>query len=187
MLSHHAVILFYFSLSIFLQFLFKLLFVVHVWYYLSFFFTVKVLEKRHIIREKKAQYVSREKEVLSRLNHPFFVRLYFTFQDKEKLCILTTKTLFVFWYLSRSISSNRGFLIGIKENMLLAILNRIHVYAARLHLRDVILSKGFWPNGFNKPLTITLGYVCSCTVLFGAKQSPNSKMIAVKIMKWIIA
>ena len=115
----------YFSLSIFLQFLFKLLFVVHVWYYLSFFFTVKVLEKRHIIREKKAQYVSREKEVLSRLNHPFFVRLYFTFQDKEKLCILTTKTLFVFWYLSRSISSNRGFLIGIKEKMLLAILNRI--------------------------------------------------------------
>ena len=57
------------------------------------FFTVKVLEKRHIIREKKAQYVSREKEVLSRLNHPFFVRLYFTFQDKEKLCILNTKTL----------------------------------------------------------------------------------------------
>ena len=50
--------------------------------------SVKVLEKRHIVREKKVQYVSREKEVLSRLNHPFFVRLYFTFQDKEKLCIL---------------------------------------------------------------------------------------------------
>lgn len=48
-------------------------------------YAMKVLEKRHIIREKKAQYVSREKEVLSRLNHPFFVRLYFTFQDKEKL------------------------------------------------------------------------------------------------------
>ena len=55
--------------------------------------TVKVLEKRHIIREKKAQYVSREKEVLSRLNHPFFVRLFFTFQDKEKLCILAAKAL----------------------------------------------------------------------------------------------
>ena len=41
-----------------------------------------------MIREKKVQYVSREKEVLSKLNHPFFVRLYFTFQDKEKLCIL---------------------------------------------------------------------------------------------------
>lgn len=48
-------------------------------------YAMKVLEKRHIIREKKAQYVSREKEVLSRLNHPFFVRLFFTFQDKEKL------------------------------------------------------------------------------------------------------
>lgn len=48
-------------------------------------YAMKVLEKRHMIREKKVQYVSREKEVLSKLNHPFFVRLYFTFQDKEKL------------------------------------------------------------------------------------------------------
>ena len=77
----------------FLQFLSKLLF----WGMIVciLLFTVKVLEKRHIIREKKSQYVSREKEVLSRLNHPFFVRLYFTFQDKEKLCILHTKTLFI--------------------------------------------------------------------------------------------
>ncbi|KAI8512154.1 3-phosphoinositide dependent protein kinase-1 [Branchiostoma belcheri] len=49
---------------------------------------VKILEKRHIIREKKVPYVTREKDVLSRLNHPFFVKLYFTFQDTEKLCIL---------------------------------------------------------------------------------------------------
>lgn len=48
-------------------------------------YAMKVLEKRHMIREKKTQYVTREKEVLSKLNHPFFVRLYFTFQDKEKL------------------------------------------------------------------------------------------------------
>lgn len=41
-----------------------------------------------MIREKKVPQVQREKEVLSRLNHPFFVKLYFTFQDKEKLCIL---------------------------------------------------------------------------------------------------
>ena len=49
---------------------------------------MKILEKRHIIREKKVPYVSREKEVLSRLSHPFFVQLFFTFQDKERLCIL---------------------------------------------------------------------------------------------------
>ena len=48
---------------------------------------VKILDKRHIIREKKVQYVSREKEVLTLLNHPFFVKLYFTFQDKDNLCI----------------------------------------------------------------------------------------------------
>ncbi|XP_062507780.1 3-phosphoinositide-dependent protein kinase 1-like [Corticium candelabrum] len=48
-------------------------------------FAMKILEKKHIIREKKVQYVSREKDVLSRLDHPFFVRLYFTFQDSERL------------------------------------------------------------------------------------------------------
>ncbi|CAB4001600.1 3-phosphoinositide-dependent kinase 1 [Paramuricea clavata] len=48
-------------------------------------FAMKILEKRHIIREKKVPYVSREKEVLSRLSHPFFVQLFFTFQDKERL------------------------------------------------------------------------------------------------------
>ena len=53
-----------------------------------FVILVKILEKRHIIREKKIPYVSREKEVLSRLSHPFFVQLFFTFQDKERLCIL---------------------------------------------------------------------------------------------------
>nr|XP_002124476.1 3-phosphoinositide-dependent protein kinase 1 [Ciona intestinalis] len=48
-------------------------------------FAMKVLEKRHIMREKKVPQVEREKQVLSRLDHPFFVRLYFTFQDSERL------------------------------------------------------------------------------------------------------
>jgi len=50
--------------------------------------TVKVLEKRHIVRERKTQYVKREKEVLMRIDHPFFVKLHFTFQDDDRLCIL---------------------------------------------------------------------------------------------------
>jgi 3-phosphoinositide dependent protein kinase-1 len=53
-------------------------------------YALKVLDKRHIIREKKVQHVSREKEILSLLNHPFFVKLYFTFQDTDNLCILST-------------------------------------------------------------------------------------------------
>ena len=48
---------------------------------------VKVLEKRHIVRENKTQYVKREKEVLMRIDHPFFVKLHFTFQDDDRLCI----------------------------------------------------------------------------------------------------
>ena len=54
-------------------------------YFLS---VVKVLEKRHIMRERKTQYVMREKEVLMKLNHPFFIRLFYTFQDTDRLCIL---------------------------------------------------------------------------------------------------
>lgn len=36
------------------------------------------------------QYVKRERDLMSILEHPFFVKLYFTFQDDEKLCILAS-------------------------------------------------------------------------------------------------
>ncbi|KAF4087537.1 hypothetical protein AMELA_G00071960 [Ameiurus melas] len=48
-------------------------------------YAIKILEKRHIMKENKAQYVKRERDVMSNLDHPFFVKLYFTFQDEEKL------------------------------------------------------------------------------------------------------
>ncbi|XP_076818786.1 3-phosphoinositide-dependent protein kinase 1-like [Clavelina lepadiformis] len=48
-------------------------------------FAMKILEKRHIVKEKKVPQVEREKKVLSRLDHPFFVKLFFTFQDPERL------------------------------------------------------------------------------------------------------
>ncbi|MGH0140514.1 UNVERIFIED_CONTAM: hypothetical protein FKN15_037248 [Acipenser sinensis] len=54
-------------------------------------YAIKILEKRHIMKENKAQYVKRERDVMSHLDHPFFVKLYFTFQDDEKLCILSDK------------------------------------------------------------------------------------------------
>ena len=59
---------------------------------ISIILSVKVCEKRHIIREKKQQYVKREKEVLMLLSvhlkesAPFFVRLFCTFQDDNSLC-----------------------------------------------------------------------------------------------------
>uniref|UniRef100_A0AAR2LV20 3-phosphoinositide-dependent protein kinase 1 n=1 Tax=Pygocentrus nattereri TaxID=42514 RepID=A0AAR2LV20_PYGNA len=48
-------------------------------------YAIKILEKMHIRKENKTHYVKRERDILSSLNHPFFVKLYFTFQDAEKL------------------------------------------------------------------------------------------------------
>ncbi|XP_051572245.1 3-phosphoinositide-dependent protein kinase 1-like isoform X1 [Myxocyprinus asiaticus] len=48
-------------------------------------YAMKILVKNHIRKENKAHYVIREKDILSSINHPFFVKLYFTFQDSHKL------------------------------------------------------------------------------------------------------
>ena len=49
-------------------------------------YAVKVLDKRHIIKEKKVKYVNIEKDTLNRLTeHPGVVRLYYTFQDERSL------------------------------------------------------------------------------------------------------
>ncbi|KAI0190338.1 kinase-like domain-containing protein [Astrocystis sublimbata] len=49
-------------------------------------YAIKVLEKRHIIKEKKIKYVNIEKDTLNRLTeHPGIVRLYYTFQDENCL------------------------------------------------------------------------------------------------------
>ncbi|CAH0016570.1 unnamed protein product [Clonostachys rhizophaga] len=49
-------------------------------------YAIKVLEKRHIIKEKKIKYVNIEKDTLNRLTeHPGIVRLYYTFQDQNSL------------------------------------------------------------------------------------------------------
>ncbi|XP_065224789.1 3-phosphoinositide-dependent protein kinase 1 isoform X2 [Planococcus citri] len=49
-------------------------------------FAIKVCEKQHIIREKKTEYVKREKDILYYLsNTPFIVKLFYTFQDVDRL------------------------------------------------------------------------------------------------------
>ncbi|KAG9239117.1 kinase-like domain-containing protein [Amylocarpus encephaloides] len=49
-------------------------------------YAVKVLDKKHIIKEKKIKYVNIEKDTLNRLiEHPGIVRLYYTFQDNSSL------------------------------------------------------------------------------------------------------
>lgn len=49
-------------------------------------YAVKILDKRHIIKEKKVKYVNIEKHALNRLSHcPGIISLFFTFQDKHLL------------------------------------------------------------------------------------------------------
>ncbi|KAG4095301.1 Pkinase-domain-containing protein [Neocallimastix lanati (nom. inval.)] len=49
-------------------------------------FAIKILNKKHIIKEKKVKYVNVEKTVLNKIhNHPLIVKLYYTFQDKYSL------------------------------------------------------------------------------------------------------
>lgn len=49
-------------------------------------YAVKILDKRHIIKEKKVKYVNIEKHALNRLSdRPGIISLFFTFQDKHSL------------------------------------------------------------------------------------------------------
>lgn len=49
-------------------------------------YAIKVLDKRHIIKERKTEYVHVEKNTLNRLSgHPGIVQLYYTFQDVNSL------------------------------------------------------------------------------------------------------
>jgi 3-phosphoinositide dependent protein kinase-1 len=56
-----------------------------------FYFSVKVCDKKHIIKEKKQTYIRREREALHLLNNTLgFVNLYCTFQDETKLYFVMT-------------------------------------------------------------------------------------------------
>ena len=48
-------------------------------------YAIKILNKKHIIEQKKVEWVNREKVLLDRLRHPNIVNLYFTFSDPENL------------------------------------------------------------------------------------------------------
>lgn len=53
-------------------------------------YAIKVLDKVHILKEKKQKYVGVEREALSLLiRHPGVITLYWTFQDRESLCEYT--------------------------------------------------------------------------------------------------
>eukprot|EP00696_Hemimastix_kukwesjijk_P018859 gnl/Hemi2/7919_TR2732_c0_g11_i1.p1 gnl/Hemi2/7919_TR2732_c0_g11~~gnl/Hemi2/7919_TR2732_c0_g11_i1.p1 ORF type:complete len:403 (-),score=65.14 gnl/Hemi2/7919_TR2732_c0_g11_i1:211-1419(-) len=52
------------------------------------FYAIKILKKAHIIRLKQLDHILSEKNLLSRLAHPFIVRMYASFQDDFYLYIV---------------------------------------------------------------------------------------------------
>ena len=50
-------------------------------------FAIKIMEKSHIAKENKVQYVKMEKEILAKVSHPFIIQMCFSFQDAEYLYI----------------------------------------------------------------------------------------------------
>lgn len=48
-------------------------------------YAVKVMEKKFIIKEKKIAYVNMERKILSDMDHPFIMGLYYSFHDNEHL------------------------------------------------------------------------------------------------------
>ena len=96
-------------------------------------YAIKVLEKRHIIKEKKIKYVNIEKNTLNRLTeHPGIVRLYYTFQDEASLYYVLDLC-------------NGGELLGVLKKMVTFDVECTRFYAAQIldaidymHLRGVI-------------------------------------------------
>ncbi|ELR17338.1 serine/threonineprotein kinase [Acanthamoeba castellanii str. Neff] len=46
---------------------------------------IKILDKRHVVKENKVEQVKREKQILESLSHPNIIHLYGTFQDNNSL------------------------------------------------------------------------------------------------------
>ena len=96
-------------------------------------YAIKILDKRHIIKEKKVKYVNIEKDTLNRLTeHPGIVRLYYTFQDERSL------------YFVLDLAAN-GELLGVLKKMSTFSLECTRFYSAQIldaidymHSKDVI-------------------------------------------------
>jgi serine/threonine protein kinase len=47
-----------------------------------------MLEKKHLIKEKKVKYANTERDILTKCgDHPNIVKLFYTFSDEQYLCI----------------------------------------------------------------------------------------------------
>ena len=48
-------------------------------------YAMKIMKKEKLLREQKIKPILNERQIMAKLNHPFVVRLYWSFQSKEEL------------------------------------------------------------------------------------------------------
>ena len=48
-------------------------------------YAMKIMKKEKLLREQKIKPILNERKIMQKLNHPFVVRLYWSFQSKEEL------------------------------------------------------------------------------------------------------
>lgn len=63
-------------------------------------YAIKMLDKRHLQKEKKVQYANSERACLTKLgagSHPGIIRLYSAFQDASSLCKYPTRIADEYW------------------------------------------------------------------------------------------
>ena len=51
-------------------------------------YAMKILRKSHLVRRRQIDRTKTERKVLSMLNHPFIMKLYYAFQTSEKLYLV---------------------------------------------------------------------------------------------------
>ena len=59
------------------------------YYYNNKIYAMKIIDKEEIIKKKVVQQTKTERILLEKLDHPFIVKLIFSFQDQEKLYLVT--------------------------------------------------------------------------------------------------
>ncbi|OLY83012.1 3-phosphoinositide-dependent protein kinase 1 [Smittium mucronatum] len=106
-------------------------------------YAAKILDKRHIIKEKKTKYVTIERNVLHKLNHPFIINLHYTFQDTRSLCKFNFFCL-PFLFPPLQLYSLIDFIIDLAENG--ELLNFVRKYGGlsekctQFYLAEIVLA-----------------------------------------------
>ncbi|GAA95155.1 uncharacterized protein L969DRAFT_104645 [Mixia osmundae IAM 14324] len=94
-------------------------------------YALKILDKRHIVKEKKIKYVNIEKDTLNRLErHPGIVRLFWTFHDESSL------------YFVLELAENGEILKYIKQNGSFDVISARYYSAQILSALEHIHSRG---------------------------------------------